>query len=323
MRRFIFSIFILFLSIFISSCFVTTAALNVVSSSLSGSDKKGVPKKQKTENTAMLALTGETDVTLVGDFFPTALKLYEIIQTQNPNHLGLMSMTGSLNIMYANAFVQSPASLLSLRDFEKQNKEYDRAKLHYLRGRDFCIDALDGRHKGFKDLIDSNEQEKIDKAISMLDKNDVATAYWAGAGYLGAFSLDPLNADLLMRLSIPVAILERAAFLDPDYSYGAIWEILAQFYKSAPGEFGGDEKRALDCYEEALRASEGKTPGPYIIYAQSFCIIDGDEEGFVDALNKALAINPDDNPSTRLMTTINQEKARYLLKNKGDYFLQW
>ena len=323
MRRFIFSVFILSMSLFLSSCFVTTAALNAVSTSLSGSSKKGIPKKQKTENTAMLALTGETDVALVGDFFPTALKLYEIIQTQNPNHLGLMSMTGSLNVMYANAFVQSPASLLSLRDFEKQNAEYERAKLHYLRGRDFCMDALAGRHKGFKDLINSNEEEKIAKAISLLDENDVATAYWAGAGYLGAFSLDPINADLLMGLAVPVALLERAAALDADYSDGAIWEILAQFYKSAPGEFGGDSERALYCYEQAVRASEGKTPGPYIVYAQTFCIPDGDEQGFVDALNKALAINPDDNPSTRLMTTINQEKARYLLKNKGDYFLQW
>ena len=319
-------ILIFLIPFFFTSCFVTTMAIDGVSTTLAGSNKKGIPQKKnpkKAGNDAMLALTGETDVTLVSDFFPTALKLYEIILTQNPDHLGLMSMTGSLNVMYANAFVQSPADYLTIDEFDKQDSEYKRAILHYLRGRDRCLNALDGRHKGFKDLINSADEDKISKAVKMLDKNDVATAYWAGAGWLGAFSLDPINADMLGNLGAPVAILERACELDPDYSNGGIWELLAQFYMSAPVDFGGNPDRAYECYDEAVRASDGKTPGPYIVYAQTFCIPNGDEAGFVDALTKALEINPDDDPSTRLMTTINQNKAKYLLENKSEYFLEW
>ena len=313
----------LFILFSFSSCFVTTAAVNAVSTTLSGSNKKGNPKKSNSPNNAMEAITGESDVTLVADFFPTALKLYEITLTQNPYHVGLMSMTGSLNVMYANAFVQAPAELLSIDEFDKQLSEFERAKLHYLRGSDFCMSAIDRRHRKFLELIDSGKEENITSAVKLLDKKDVGSAYWAGAGWLGAFSLDPLNSELLGNLSAPVAILERAAELSPDYSNGAIWEVLARFYASAPRDFGGDPERALFCYNEAVRASEGKTPGPYIVYAECFCIPENDEAGFVEALNKAIAINPDDNPSTRLMTIISQNKARHLLETKSDYFLEW
>ena len=308
-----------------TSCFVTTKAIDTVSTSLSGSNRKGIPqKKKKTEKPgAMFAITSDSDITLVGDFFPTALKMYEIIQSQNPDHLGLLCMTGSLNVMYANAFVQSPADLLGIEDFEKQNEEYFRAKAHYLKGRNFCMDALNGRHKGFKNLIDSGDEASIEKACSMLDKNDVTAAYWAGAGWLGAFSLDPLDPELLGNLSAPVAILEKADKLDPYYSDGAILEVLARFYAAAPESFGGSMEKAVEYCDRALELTNGTTPNPYIIRAECFCIPAGDEDGFVSNLNKALAINPDANPSTRLTTTISQRKAAKLLASKGDYFLEW
>ncbi|MCQ2597458.1 MAG: TRAP transporter TatT component family protein [Treponema sp.] len=321
-------ILLTFLSAFsFTSCFVTTKAIDAVSTSLSGADKKGIPQKKnnkKSDNPgAMYAITSDSDITLISDFFPTALKMYEIVQSQNPNHLGLKSMTGSLNVMYANAFVQSPADLLPIEEFDKQNDEYIRAKAHYLKGRDFCMDALDGRHKGFKDLIESAKDENVEKAVSMLDKNDVATAYWMGAGWLGAFSLDPLDAELLGNLSAPVLVLEKANEIDPEYSEGAILEVLARFYASAPESFGGSMERAMELCDKALELSEGKTPNPYIIRAECFCIPTGDEEGFIENLNKALEINPDDNPASRLTTTISQKKAKKLLESKGDYFLEW
>lgn len=301
-----------------------TLLINAVSTSLSGANKKGIPSKQKKSNAdPMLAITGETDVTLVGDFFPTILKVYEILQQANPNHLGLMTMTGSLNIMYANAFVAAPAESLPNEAYDKQYEEFLRAKLHYIRGRDLCLNALDSRHKGFKDNVMSGDEDKLAAACALLDKHDVEAAYWACAGWLGAFSLDPLNPDMLGNLRSPASILEKVAALDPDYSNGAIWDVLTNFYVSAPADFGGDYERGLYCHEQAVRASGGQSPGPYVTYAESVCIPAGDEAGFDEALAKALAINPDDNPSSRLMATISQRRAKMLLEHKSDYFLEW
>lgn len=310
-------------ALFLVSC--KSMMADAVATSLSGANKKGIPNKpsKKAEVSPADAVMGETDTVLVGGFFPTALVAYEMMYASNKGHAGLAAMTGSLNVMYANAFVQGPAATLGAERFDEQDAEYRRAKMHYLRGRDYCLAALEARHKGFTDSVMSGDEEAAKKAIDALDKNDVNAAYWACAGWLGAFSLDPLDADLLKALSSPPAILEKAASLDKDYSAGAIWDVLSNFYISAPPDFGGDAERAKVCHEEAMRASGGKAVGPYLTYAESFCVNAGDKAGFKAALEAALAIDKDADPSTRLMTVIYQERAKRLLQHIDDYFVEW
>ena len=316
---------VLFLAIGAMSCSsLSSVALSAVADSLSGTNKKGVPMKKRSEGSDPLAaITGERDITLVSDFFPTALVLYELLHAQNPDHLGLSAMTGQLNIMYANVFVQTPAERLPVDQFNAQQAEYERAQLHYLRGRDYCLEFLEGRHTGIRAALFSGDDDTVQAAVALLDENDVSAAYWAGAGWLGAFSLDPLNGDMMAVLNGPVQLLERAAALSPDYDAGAIWELLFNFYVSAPDMFGGDYDRGMTCYAEALRASGGKTPGPYITYATAICMPQNDSAGFEEMLNTALAINADDEPSSRLVTLIQQERARYLLLHKDNYFVIW
>ncbi len=311
--------------VFFPSCAsVKKAGTNAIASMLSGSDKNGRPLKKKAGDTdIMTVLTGENDPVLVSEFFPTALKMYELMQAAAPEHAGLAIMTGSLNVVYANAFVQAPADRLTDADYDVKRAELQRAKLHYLRGRDYILQVFEKRYKGFTDAYLSDDSERIASYVSRLSVADVAAAYWCAAGSLGAFSLDPLDADLLGALQGPVALLERAAALQPDYSDGAIWLVLAAFYAAAPATFGGDSERALSCYNEAMRVTDGKTVAPYLTYAESFCIPKNDKAGFEEALSKALAINPDEKPSARLMTLLNQKRARYLLENEDAYFFDW
>lgn len=303
---------------------VRKVAANSMSDMLAGIDKKGrkVEKKAGSPN-IMSAVTGESDAILISDFFPTALKMYEIVQASNPEHLGLQITCGSLNVMYANVFVQLPADQLTDEQYDLKYAEYKRAKAHYLKGRDFILGALGKKYAGFADVILSDDNAAVDKAVLLLKQEDVDAAYWCAAGALGAFALDPLDPELLGRLYGPVAMLERAAALNPDYNLGAIWSVLAAFYFSAPADFGGDTERGMYCYNEALRVADGKSPSPYIMYAESVCTKNNDETGFIDCLQKALAINPDDVPDNRLATIIFQNKARWLLGQTENYFIHW
>ena len=314
---------VVFLSfVWISCASVKQAGSNAVADMLAGSDKNGKPVKKSPDN-SMSAITGESDTVLMGDFFPTALKMYEVMQAGNPEHAGLAIMCGEMNVMYANAFIQASADRLTDAEFDKKNAEYTRAKLHYLRGRDYILTMFEKKYPGFKKAMLSSDEDAIQAAAAKLKLCDVTAAYWCAGGALGAFSLDPLNADLLNSVRGPVAMLEKAAALDPDYSEGVIWDMLTAFYVSAPADFGGDYDRGLYCHEQAMRVSGGRTPGPYITYAVSVCQPKNDEQGFVDALNKALAIQPDDNPDERLSTIIFQQKAKFLLDSKDDYFVHW
>lgn len=318
-------VFLLCAALLLPSCAsVKKIGSNAIATMLAGSNKKGHPVKKRADDPDVLAVvTGESDTVLVGEFFPTALKLYEIMQASNPDHQGLAVMTGSLNVMYANAFVQAPAERIPDDQFDRRYAEEKRAKMHYLRGRDYILAVFDTRYPGFKAAMLSSDEAAIQDFVAKLTERDVDAAYWCAAGALGAFALDPLDADLIGCLQGPVAMLERAAALAPDYSDGAIWQVLTAFYAAAPVDFGGDVERARACYDEAVRVSGGKSAGVYITYAESFCIPANDKAGFEEALAKALAINPDDDPSSRLMTLISQEKAQHLLEIEDEYFVEW
>lgn len=319
------SYFLLLLVFLLFSCkSIQTGMINGVSDALAGADKKGVAKKVDPDApNPMNAFMGESDPVIVQEVLPTIVKLYEIMHIENPSHQGCAIMCGSLNVMYANLCVQTPAESFTLSQLDEQVAEFNRAKLHYLKGRDYILNVFEARFPGFKSAVLGSDEEAIKSAVENLTANDVNACYWASAGALAAFSLDPLDPIALGSLKGPVAMLEKAASFDPDYSNGAIWDVLAQFYVSAPSDFGGDYERGQYCYEQAMRASDGKTAGIYITYAECFCKPNGDREGYLKSLNEALKINPDDDESSRLMTIISQNKAKRLINTVDNYFIEW
>lgn len=305
----------------LSACSIRQAALNSASNMLAP-PVPDVPKKQVAGSDPMLALTGENDPELVRDFFPTALKLYEIMQLQNPGHEQLAIMTGQLYIMYASAFVQGPAETIPLDRFDEQDAAYRRAQNFYLRGRDFVLKALDHRFKGFSASVFGSDENSMRATLAKCKKADAAALYWAGSGALGAFSLSPLDASYGPLLPGSLAMLERAAELDPSFNSGAIWEVLMSFYAAAPDSLGGGRDKALAAYDKAIEASGGKTPGPYIAYVRFFCIPAQDSAGFDEYIDKAIAIDPESQPENRLALTIARRQASWLKEHKADFILE-
>ena len=270
---------------------------------------------------AAAALTGEDDITLVAEVFPTVLKTYEILHRSNPKHRGLAVMSGSLYIMYANAFVQTPADYIPETQFQRKNLEYLRAKKFYLRGAGYVMESLNGAYKGFAEAMAQYTEDTGAAFLMRCRTADVESLYWAACGILGAFSLDPMDTDTFSAVPGAVAMLERAAELDLAFNDGAIWETLAAFYAAAPDSLGGGMEKADAAYRKALELSSGQRPSVYILYAQSFCVPTQDSVGFDEALENALAIDPDTQPNNKLTIALSQEKARWLQNMKGDYFL--
>ena len=307
------------LFLLVSGCSIKRMAFNGIANTLAPFP---APKTEASDGIdAAAALTGEDDVKLVSEVFPTVVKTYEILHLSNPKHRGLAIMSGSLYIMYANAFVQTPADYIPETQFQKKNLEYLRAKKFYLRGADYVMQSLDGAYKGFAEVMAHYMEDTGAAFLARCRVADVESLYWAGCGILGAFSLDPMDTDALAAVPGAVAMLERAAALYPAFNDGAIWETLAAFYAAAPDSLGGGTDKAGDAYRKALELSGGQRPSVYVLYAQSFCIPVQDSAGFDEALRKALEIDPATQPNNKLTITISQEKARWLQKMKGDYFL--
>jgi len=303
----------------LTSCSIKQAAFNSMANTMAPFPAA----KQGTSGgiDAAAALTGEDDIQLVAEVFPTMLKAYEMLHLSNPQHRGLAVMTGSFYIMYANAFVQTPADYIPETQFQRKNLEYLRAKKFYLRGAGYVLKSLDAVYPRFAEAMAHYSEETGTAFLGRCKVADAESLYWASCGILGAFSLDPLDTELLSRVPGAAAMLERAAALAPAFNDGAIWETLAAFYAAAPEALGGGADKAIDAYQKALKLSGGQRPSVYILYAQSFCIPAQDSAGFDEALKKALEIDPETQPENKLAITISRQKAEWLQTMKEDYFL--
>ena len=83
---------------------------------------------------------------------------------------------------------------------------------------------------------------------------------------------------------------------------------------------GGSIQKAKDHYKRALQANQGQSASTYVNYAEAVDSKEQNREEFEEMLKKALAIDPDKNPSTRLVNLITQKRARWLLDHEDSIF---
>ena len=289
--------------------------------------------------------TRDDDPQLIADALPLALKMYEMVLASKPEHAALQYATGKNFIMYANAFIQTPAGMLPDEEYAEQEVMLERAKKMYFRGRDYVLQGIELQHPGFKTAIG---EKRIDDALLMLDTPEEAKLlYWGASGWIGAFSCDPFDFELANDLYIPSAMLLRALELDESYSSGAVHDIFIQIYASMPashiikaveatpetaGKFyktyykdlgvnDDPESRTDYHFRRSIELSDGKNPGTYCTYASSVCVKKQDYGKYKQLLEKALEIDPSQSPDDELVITIYQEKARWLLDHAEDFFI--
>jgi predicted anti-sigma-YlaC factor YlaD len=79
--------------------------------------------------------------------------------------------------------------------------------------------------------------------------------------------------------------------------------------------------RARKHFERAMVLAEGTDASPLVALAEAVTIQKQDVKEFESLLNQALAVNPDTNPDKRLLNTVMQRRARWLLSRKSELFL--
>jgi predicted anti-sigma-YlaC factor YlaD len=291
--------------IFLTSCSINKLAINAVSNALTGSGSSDV-------------FTSDSDPKLVGDALPFAIKMYEALLSVNPGHHGLMVTTGSLFIMYSNAYVHGPAEMLPSDKWQEREAEMDRAKKLYLRGYEILYNALDSKFNGFRKA--SATDGSLEPILEKCKKEDAGLLYWAVAGGMAAYSIDVFDFELSGHIPNWTAMIQRAYELDPNYGGASLDEFFIIFYSSLPEMMGGDKEKAQRHFQRALEKTNGNSTSAYISYAQSISVPAQDYDTFTECLEKALAVDPNADPSVRLMTIINQKKARWLLDNAYNFF---
>lgn len=296
----------LLLFITAASCSIKKFALKKAADALTGKSSSNV-------------FLTDNDPELVGDALPFTIKMYESLTASIPEHYGLRLQTGMLYIMYANVYIQSPAEQLPDLEFGKKEFMLDRAKNLYLRGRDTVLEGLEMKYPGF---LKNLKAEKYKQALGDVKPDDVPALYWASAGWVAAYSIDPFDMKLGITLPQAEAMMNKVLELDEDFNNGSVHDFFILYYGSIPDYMGGSPKKAREHFKKAVRLSQGRSASPYLSLASTVSIKEQNEKEFRSLLNQALQINPDKYPSLRLQNTIHQRKAKWMLEHIEDYFVE-
>jgi len=298
-------------------------AISLAATGLSGCSINTLVANALTGDGASAVFTGDPDPELVRDALPFAIKMYEALLYTTPRHRGLMLTTGTLFIMYANAFVHTPADMLPFYEWEARAEGLDRAKQLYLRGHGILMNALEQRRRGFAAAAESfaenvEREDDMRRFLQRFGRRDVPFMHWAVLGGLAAFSINQQDLELSRQLPNWHLMVERVLELDPDFA--GLDDFLVLYFASLPEVMGGDRERARYHFGRAMERSGGNSTAALISYARALSVPEQDFDTFEERLERVLAINPDDNPSTRLVTILDQRKARWLLYNAEDFF---
>jgi predicted anti-sigma-YlaC factor YlaD len=299
----------------------STARLCALSLLLVGLTGCSLKKMAVNSVAGMLSESGTTfssdgDPELVRDAVPFAIKLYESLLESVPDNQGLLRATCSVFTQYAYAFVEADAEIIEPEDFAASMAMKERALKLYLRGRAYCIRAMELRHQGVEQALKLNP----DDALEWVRPKDVELLYWTGASWGAAIAIGQGKPALVADVPAVKALMNRALALDETFQQGAIHAALISL-EALPETMGGSPERARAHFERAVQLSGGHDPGPFVTLAASVSVAEQNRAEFETLLQQALAIDPEDNPEMRLPVIIAQNRARHLLERIDELFL--
>ena len=285
-----------------SGCSVRTLALNQVGDALASSGS---------------TFGSDNDVELIGAAAPFSLKLTESVLAETPDHRGLLLAASRGFVQYAYAYVELPADEIEDRDLKAAYAQRARARNLYLRARDYGLRGLETSHPDLKETLKRNPAD----ALSATTQDDVELLYWTAVAWAAAISLSKDDPHLLADLPVVEALARRVLMLDETYDHGAIHVFMISYEMGRAGMSKGAAQRAREHFDRAVELSSGKEAAPFVAYAEAVCVAQGNRAEFQKLLQRAVKLDVDAEPQSRLANLVMQRRARWLLARTDQLFL--
>jgi predicted anti-sigma-YlaC factor YlaD len=260
----------------------------------------------------------DSDLELVRDALPFGLKTIETLLVKVPRHRGLLVSAASGFAQYGYAFVELDAEAAKAEDPSQARELRLRAKGLYLRARDFGIRALELDHPGIVERLRADPKA----ALAPLKLADVPELYWTLVAWAGAIASNKEDMDLVADLHLIEPMVRRCVELDEDYDAGALHEFLVSFEGGRSESQGGSAERARRHSERALQLSGNRKLGPLVSLAETVSVSAQDRREFEQLLQQCLAFDVNSAPEYRLSNLLAQKRARLLLAQIDDLFIE-
>ena len=272
-----------------------------------------------TSSSGTNVFTTDNDPDFVGQALPFAIKLYETLLGSLPENVPLRLRTGSLYIMYANAFVETPADMTPRSELDEKEYLLSRAKNLYLRGRDILFVALERKNPAIRRQF---KERKYQEALAPFVKADAALLYWTALGWLAAYAVNPFDMELGQTVPRTRAMIERVQALDPSFGGGSLDSFYVSYYGSLPEVLGGDPAKARSYFAKAQTESGKTDTSSLMALATTVSVKEQNLAEFKSLLERVLAFDVNSAPDNRLVNILNQRKARWLLAHLDDLFIE-
>lgn len=285
-----------------SGCSIKKFAINRLGDALSGSGT---------------TFASDDDPELIKAAVPFSLKLIESLLAESPKHEGLLLAACSGFTQYSYAFVKQEADEKEDTDLAGSDAARARAKRLFLRARGYGLRGLEVRHAGFETALKRGPRD----AVAVTRRRDVPLLFWTAAAWGAAISVAKDDPALLSDQLIVEALLDRALALNDTFDNGAIHSLLISYEMVRRSAAGDPAERARKHFVRVIELSKGHLASPYVSLAEAVSLEKQDKAEFELLLNKALAIDPDAVPESRLVNHLAQHRARWLLGRVDELFL--
>ena len=284
-----------------TGCSIKTMAINTVGNAMAESGS---------------TYASDDDPELVAAAVPFGLKTIEGLLAQSPKHKGLLFAACSGFTQYAYAFVLQPADYIEARDLDRSVELRARAKKLFLRARDYGLRGFEAEFPGFREGLRASP----DATLARLTKQHVALAYYTGASWAAAFSIDVADADLATDQGAIEKLMRRALALDETWENGSLHDFFIS-WEAAQASGGGSLDAARTHYERSRALAAGKRVSPMVSYAETVMVAQQNRQAFEALLNEALQFDTGRAPREQtLPNVLAQRRAKWLLQRADELF---
>lgn len=251
----------------------------------------------------------DNDPELIRAAAPFSLKLMDSVLEEQPRHAALLTAAARSYTQFAYAYVQMDGEELEDQDVALATAKYSRARLLYVRARDYGLRSLEVAHPGMEEQL----RKDTGAALAATRREDVPALYWTAASWGALIGLSKEDPATIADVPLMQALIDRALMLDEGFDAGAIHTFLISYEPLRASAQGDAAARARFHFERAVALSDGKLAAPYVAFAEAVAVPQQDRAQFEQLLQQALAVDADARPQYRLANLIMQRRARWLL----------
>ena len=157
-------------------------------------------------------------------------------------------------------------------------------------------------------------------AVERTTAADTGLLYWTGVAWAAAISLSKDDPFLVADLPVVEALVQRALALDESYDYGAIHVFMINYEMGRAGMSAGAQARARQHFARAVELTGGRHAAPYVTLAEAVSIAERNRAEFEDLLRQALKLDASGRPEWRLVNSVMQRRASWLLARTDKLF---